>query len=127
MTTAPADAPPMQDDFRFDIDLSGDYEFENVGRMVDGLINSVPPTGFRLESCLDRENRRLQGMWEDDLSCMMRALGVSLEQMNEDMDRNSNMMEYCRIMQTEHADPTANVMVKIATAVGVAAGDIQGC
>lgn len=119
MTTAPADAPPEADDYRFDIDLSGAHEFDNVNRMIEGLISSVPATGFRLESCLDRENRRLVGVWEDDLNCIMRALGVSLEQMNEDMDRNSNMIEYCRIMETEHADPTANVMVKIAKAVGV--------
>ena len=110
---------PAESDFRHDIQLDGANEFVQVKRIVEVLITAAPPVGYRLMHQLDADARRLKDAWEDDLSYLSQALGVSLDQISEQMDANEDDDEYWDMLDTQHGTPTASVMRKVAAAVGV--------
>lgn len=119
MVLADTDFPQKREDYLYEVDLTPDFEYEVVDRMVQGLIGSVPPQGYRLESCLDPGARMLRNVWEDDLGWLAKTLGVALEQLTQNLELNAHISSYCEVMETEYADPTMHVIEKLAAAVGV--------
>ena len=95
------------------------FECEVVERMVNGLIGSAPPQGYRLAACIDKDARTLTSVWEDDLGWLAKTLGVALEQLTGNLEQNAHIPACCDTLETEFADPTMRVIEKLAECVGV--------
>lgn len=115
---------PSATDLQYSIDLSSAFELEAVEGIIASLAKSAPPIGHRLNTSLDRVDRKLVDICQHDVGVLTEGLCIALR---EALRLDVECLSFGELFGLEKVDPIVSVINEICQAVGVDidAGDVS--